>query len=153
MKFERIDGKMTLSNKPTKVLTWTMPDPITGNEKRKMASTDNGSVYKSKDVVAKSSVLASSGLVLLTASSIDIKDGLFWSVFMEYLYPWFVDLATVYAAIRIAMSFYEEQRGGRDSKNGFGAFITYGKWLLLFHLIPFFVKLIDTVGQRMADSL
>lgn len=154
MKFERIDGKMTHVEKVSNVITWSFPCPITGNEKKSYRTPSSHTMSKSKDVITKSSMIASaSGLALLTASKIDVETGIFWNIFMEYLYPWFLDLATVYAAIRIAMAFYEEQRGGRESRNGFGAFVTYGKWLLLFHLIPFFVKLIDAVGKQMADSL
>lgn len=155
MRFKRINGKMVRVDENGNELILTSSNknkPYKSNvlEIPKLPKAD-----KKQGVVAKSSLLATatSGMVMLNTSGINAEAGLFWEMFLQYIYPWFVDLATVYAAIRIAMAFYEEQRGGRDSGNGFGAFITYGKWLLLFHLIPFIVKLIDTVGQRMADSL
>lgn len=154
MRYQRVNGKMTRVEECSKVITWNFPEPIVSTKKATKDIHIITNSSKQKDVVAKSSLLAAaSGLVMMNASGISVEAGLFWSMFMEYIYPWFVDLATVYAAIRIAMAFYEEQRGGRDSKNGFSSFVSYGKWLLLFHLIPFIVKLIDTVGQKMADSL
>ena len=154
MRYQRVDGKMTRVEECSKVITWNFPEPISSTKKSDKGISSIPKSSKQKDAIAKSSLLAtSSGLVLMNASGVSAEAGLFWSIFMEYIYPWFVDLATVYAAIRIAMAFYEEQRGGRDSKNGFSSFVSYGKWLLLFHMIPFIVKLIDTVGQKMADSL
>lgn len=88
-----------------------------------------------------------------TTDGIQIQDGLFWDIFMTYIYPWFVDVAQVFCAIKIAQAFYEENRGGRDSGSGVTAIVSYGKWLLLFHMIPFAVSLLNEVGQRMADSI
>jgi len=76
-------------------------------------------------------------------------DGVFWQVFMQYIFPWLTDIAKVYCAIRIAQAFYQEKRGGRDEGTGFSAFVTYGKWLLLFHILPFGVELIDQIGEKM----
>lgn len=79
--------------------------------------------------------------------------GVFWDTFMKYIFPWLIDIAKVYCVIKIAQGFYEEKVGGRDGGSGFGNFVTYGKWLLLFHLVPFFVLLIDQLGLKMVNDL
>jgi hypothetical protein len=81
------------------------------------------------------------------------SSGIFWDTFLQYIFPWLLDIAKVYCAIQIARSFYEERRGGRDGGTGFGALVTYGKWLLLFHLLPWGVELIDELGQSMWNNL
>jgi hypothetical protein len=79
--------------------------------------------------------------------------GVFWDAFMQYIFPWMLDIAKVFCAIKIAQAFYEEKRGGRDSGTGFGSLVTYGKWYLVFWLIPWGVELIDQIGGRMLNEL
>lgn len=79
--------------------------------------------------------------------------GVFWNVFLTYLFPWMLDVAKVYCAIKIAQAFYQEKRGGRDEGTGFGALVAYGKWYLVFWLIPWGVELIDQVGELMFNDL
>lgn len=79
--------------------------------------------------------------------------GVFWDAFMTYIFPWMLDIAKVFCAIKIAQAFYQEKRGGRDEGTGFGALVTYGKWYLVFWLIPWGVELIDEIGGRMLNDL
>lgn len=79
--------------------------------------------------------------------------GVFWATFMKYIFPWLLDVAKVYCVIKIAQGFYEERRGGRDGGTGFSGFVTYGKWLILFYLIPWGVELIDQLGMKMLIDL
>lgn len=79
--------------------------------------------------------------------------GVFWNTFMTYIFPWLMDIAKVYCVIKIAQGFYEEKRGGRDGGSGMGTFVTYGKWYLLFMLIPWGVTLIDQLGGKMLIDL
>lgn len=79
--------------------------------------------------------------------------GVFWSAFLTYIFPWLLDVAKVYCAIKIAQAFYQEKRGGRDEGTGFGALVQYGKWYLVFWLIPWGVELIDQVGEMMFNDL
>jgi hypothetical protein len=79
--------------------------------------------------------------------------GVFWDAFMTYIFPWMLDIAKVFCAIKIAQAFYQERRGGRDEGTGFGALIQYGKWYLVFWLIPWGVELIDQIGGKMLNEL
>lgn len=79
--------------------------------------------------------------------------GVFWSAFLTYIFPWMLDIAKVYCAIRIAQAFYQEKRGGRDDGSGFGALLTWGKWYLIFWLLPWGVELIDQIGNTMFNDL
>lgn len=79
--------------------------------------------------------------------------GVFWDAFMTYIFPWMLDIAKVFCAIKIAQAFYQERRGGRDEGSGFGAVVTYGKWYLVFWLIPWGVELIDQIGGKMLNEL
>lgn len=99
----------------------------------------------------KSLSIAPVGLVVGVATG--GSGGIFWDVFMQYIFPWLTDIAKVFCAIKIAQAFYQERRGGRDEGTGVGAFVTYGKWLLLFHLLPFGVELIDEIGNKMWSDL
>ena len=76
-------------------------------------------------------------------------DGIIWKTFLEYIFPWMLDVAKVYCLIRIAQAFYEEKRGGRDSGTGFQALLQHGKWYLVFWLLPVGVELIDQIGHKM----
>lgn len=89
-------------------------------------------------------------LVLGVATS---GTGVFWDTFMRYIFPWLMDIAKVYCVIKIAQGFYEEKRGGRDGGTGIGTLVTYGKWYLMFQLIPFGVELIDQLGSKMLNDL
>jgi len=64
-----------------------------------------------------------------------------------------LDIAKVYCAIKICQAFYEEKRGGREGGTGFGALVQYGKWYLVFWLIPWGVELIDQLGGQMFNDL
>lgn len=79
--------------------------------------------------------------------------GVFWQVFMTYIFPWMMDIAKVWCAIKIAQAFYQEKRGGRDEGTGMSAFVAYGKWYLLFSLLPWGVELIDQLGTKMLSEL
>ena len=93
-------------------------------------------------------------LILATATTVTTGgSGVFWDAFMTYIFPWMLDIAKVFCAIKIAQGFYQEKRGGRDEGTGFGAMVTYGKWYLVFWLIPFGVELIDQVGSKMLNEL
>jgi hypothetical protein len=81
------------------------------------------------------------------------SQGVFWKAFLVYIFPWMLDIAKVYCAIRIAQAFYQEKRGGRDEGTGLGAVVTYGKWYLIFWLIPWFTELIDQIGGQMFTQL
>lgn len=171
MRFERVDGKMVrVSEKMVRVhekevlikkaspntITWNFPKESSYKSKRNLMDIPMmpvSSNKKEKGVFANSSIAFGSALVVGAVTTDYSQGGIFWEMFMTYLYPWFLDIATVYVAIKIAMGFYEEQRGGSKTETGFGTFLTYGKWLLLFHMIPFFVGLLSQLGTRMAEGL
>lgn len=92
-------------------------------------------------------------LAVATATSDFQGAGIFWDAFMKYLFPYLLDIAKVFCAIKIAQAFYQERRGGRDSGTGMEAVVTYGKWLLLFHLLPWGVELVDQLGVKMLSDL
>lgn len=93
-------------------------------------------------------------LVLATSNTMDIASaGIFWGAFMRYIFPYLLDIAKVFCAIKIAQGFYQEKRGGSGDGTGFGALVTYGKWYLVFWLVPWFVQLIDEVGAKMISDL
>lgn len=79
--------------------------------------------------------------------------GVFWEAFLTYIFPWMLDIAKVLCAIKIAQAFYQEKRGGRDEGTGMGALVQYGKWYLIFWLIPWGVELIDQIGEKMFKDL
>ena len=87
------------------------------------------------------------------ATAVDISGaGVCWDAFMKYIFPHMLDIAKVFCALKIAQGFYQEKRGGRDEGTGFGSVVTYGKWYLIFWLVPFFVELIDQVGLKMISD-
>lgn len=153
MKFQLIDGKMKPIQEVNKeVITWSFPIEPTVKDKRKMPDIPFATLQsKSKDIYLKSSLVAGLGSVSLLA--INPSNGIFWETFMTYLFPWFLDIAQVYCAVKVAQAFYQENRGGRDAGSGLSSMVVYGKWLLLFHMIPFAVKLIDQLGRTMANSV
>lgn len=91
-------------------------------------------------------------LVLGTVSNVS-GAGVFWDTFMDYIFPWMLDIAKVYCLIRIAQAFYQERRGGRDEKTGFSAMLEHGKWYLIFWLLPLGVELIDQIGNKMFNDM
>lgn len=120
--------------------TWTVP-PIS---KSSLSNSKNG-------VYAKSSVLAM--LPVFGVLTVGASQGVFWSAFLTYIFPYMLDIAKVFCAIKIAQAFYQEKRGGRDEGGGIGAFVTYGKWYLLFSIMPWAVELIDQLGGKMLSEL
>ncbi len=94
-------------------------------------------------------------LVIATASATvgGTSVGIFWDAFMNYIFPYMMDIAKVFCAIKIAQAFYQEKRGGRDEGSGVGAFVTYGKWYILFALMPWCVELLDQLGTKMLIDL
>lgn len=97
--------------------------------------------------------IAPTGMVVATAVANTTSTGVFWDAFIQFVYPWFLDLAKVFCAIKIAQGFYEERRAGKDGGTGIGNFVHYGKFYLLFALIPWIVELIDEVGSKMLLEL
>lgn len=94
------------------------------------------------------------GLVLATtAVASTAGTGIFWDAFMKYLFPYMLDIAKVFCAIKVAQGFYNEKRGGKDSGSGMEALLTYGKWYLLFTLMPWAVELLDQLGSKMLMDL
>ena len=153
MKFQLIDGKMKPIQEVSKeVITWSFPTEPTVKNRRGMEDIPFATLnYQPKTFNVRSSLIAGLGTVTLAAAN--PTNGIFWNTFMTYLFPWFLDIAQVFCAIKIAQAFYQENRGGRDSGSGMESMVTYGKWLLLFHMIPFAVKLIDQLGKTMANSV
>lgn len=93
-------------------------------------------------------------LALATTGATGVGDvGIFWDAFMNYIFPYMMDIAKVFCAIKIAQAFYQEKRGGRDEGSGIGAFVTYGKWYILFALMPWAVELLDQLGGKMLMDL
>lgn len=81
--------------------------------------------------------------------------GVFWTVFLTYIFPWMLDIAKVYCAFQVAQSFYRDNKGmgGKDGRSGFQAIIYYAKWYLAFTLVPWAVELIDQIGIKMSEDL
>lgn len=152
MRFQRINGKMVRVDENAPIQTWTFPNDPTIKSGRKMDDIPFATLNPiNRSFYAKSSIVAGLGSISLAA--INPQNGIFWETFMTYLFPWFLDIANVFCVIKIAQAFYQENRGGSDKGTGMSSIVLYGKWLLLFHLIPFFVKLIDQMGLRMVKDL
>lgn len=79
--------------------------------------------------------------------------GIFWKAFLEYIFPWILDIGKVYCCVRVAQAFYQERRGGKDEGTGIQALLTHGKWYLALWLLPWGVELIDGIGHQMFDNL
>jgi hypothetical protein len=81
--------------------------------------------------------------------------GILWACFMQYIFPWLLDVAKVYCAFQITMGFYKENKGitGKDGRSGFQSLVYWGKWLIAIHLIPIGVELLDQIGASMHDQL
>lgn len=79
--------------------------------------------------------------------------GVFWDAFLQYIFPWVLDIGKVYCCIRIAQAFWQERRGGRDDQSGIQAMLVHGKWYLALWLLPWGVELIDGIGGTMFENL
>lgn len=81
--------------------------------------------------------------------------GILWTAFVTYIFPILLDAGKVYCAFMIAQGFYKDQRGieSKGGRSGFQNFVYYGKWLILMHLIPAGVSLIDTIGTQMTHDI
>lgn len=152
MKFVRSEGGgMVLETADDLIEEMKMTMPISSTYivdiPRIKSSIKSGSFLKNKSFsIAPIGLMM--GAVTPTGGS-----GVFWDAFMRYIFPWMLDVAKVYCAIRICQAFYQEKRGGRDDGTGFGALVQYGKWYLVFWLIPWGVELIDQIGSRMLNDL
>lgn len=87
--------------------------------------------------------------------SVLVSGGIFWGIFLSYIFPVLLDIAKVFCAFKVAQAFYEERSGstGRDGKSGFQSLVYYGKWYLAFWMIPWGVELIDQFGGKMYNDL
>lgn len=107
--------------------------------------------YRSKNYLINSGVafaVAPVGMAPVGAST-----GVFWNAFLQYIFPWVLDVGKVYCCIRIAQAFWQERRGGRDGESGISALLTHGKWYLCLWLLPWGVELIDGIGGTMFENL
>jgi len=139
--------------------TWTMPEvkrPIAPFMEDTGLSSLNSvnSLWKGNSgVMVKSSLLGATPVFMMGVVADPAGAGIFWDTFVKFIFPYFLDIAKVFCAIKIAQGFYEEHRGGGKGNSGFGSLINYGKWYILFALLPTFVNLIDELGKRMLDGL
>lgn len=79
-----------------------------------------------------------------------VVTGVFWKAFLYYIFPCLADIGKVWCAVMVCKSFYNEHRsGGREGKGGMEALVHYGKWYLMFMLIPWGVELVDQLGHKM----
>lgn len=81
------------------------------------------------------------------------QTGVFWDAFLQYIFPWVLDIGKVYCCIRIAQAFWQERRGGKDDQSGIQAMLLHGKWYLALWLLPWGVELIDGIGHTMFENL
>lgn len=147
---------------------WEMPTTKTSDSSQVLLKTsidrqpNHPNITNSKKgTLAKSSLLASAITVpvLATVGGMDVGAGVFWETFMKYIFPWMMDIAKVWCAIKIAQAFYQENQGGgmrgggSQGGGGMASFVTYGKWYLLFWMIPWGVELIDQIGGKMFNDL
>ncbi|AYP68226.1 hypothetical protein PQE75_gp094 [Bacillus phage vB_BcoS-136] len=101
----------------------------------------------------KNRLLSVSAPLVIGVASTAVGGGIFWHSFMTYIFPYMLDIAKVFCAIKIAQAFYQERQGGREQGSGMSAMVTYGKWYLLFALMPWVVELFDQLGARMLIDL
>jgi hypothetical protein len=93
---------------------------------------------------------------MLVLGTVDMSKGgagIMWDTFLKYIFPWMLDIAKVFCAIKIAQGFYNEHRGGQKDGTGWSSLVSNGKWLIFFHLLPFFVGLVDGIGASMVNGL
>lgn len=141
MTFKYLDGEMVLSDKVGSKINNTHK-PIN----RKVNIFNNNKIY------SISPLFPAAVLTGASASGV-IVDGIFWDAFMKYIFPYMLDIAKVFCAIKIAQAFYQERRGGREGGTGIEAIVTYGKFYLLFALLPWAVELLDELGTKMLSDL
>lgn len=82
-----------------------------------------------------------------------VGGGIFWGVFLTHIFPYVLDISKVFCLIKIVQGFYEERRGGRDGASGMQSLMQYGKWLIIIHLLPIGVELIDQIGITMMNDI
>lgn len=140
MKFKLIDGQMSLVSQSETMEVMRNAFPLS-------------TAYIVDIPSIKESVKSGNFLKNRNFAGAVVTKGVFWGAFLTYIFPWMLDIAKVYCAIRICQAFYQENRGGKDSGTGFGALVTYGKWYLVFWLIPWGVELIDQIGGEMFKDL
>lgn len=183
MRFENVNGKMiycekstinylekksspSINKSPVVSYKWEFPTTTIHNSptipsskslnKNSSYSTNNNILTtkkKSGGVYARSSLLAGATSIPILAVATGADSGVFWETFLKYIFPWMIDIAKVFCAIKIAQAFYQENRGGREAGTGTSAFVTYGKWYLLFWMIPWGVELVDQIGEKMFTDL
>lgn len=155
-----------VSNKEVsqKVITWNFPNEATvrsTTKKRNIMDIPMMPIKekkKGKFHLNTPSVIGGAASIALMSTTSTVKigsSGVFLPIFLENIFPLMLDIASVYVVIKIAMDFYKEQRGGGDSKDdlGLGTVMKNGKWLLLFYLIPFFIRLLEQLGMQMANKV
>lgn len=121
------------------------------NEVRKISPEPIRRVSKFSNNYAFS--IAPVGMVVATAVANTTGAGVFWDAFMEYIFPWILDIGKVFCAIKIAQSFYQEHRAGKDSGTGISSFVNYGKWYMLLAVTPWIVELLDQISTKMLIDL
>lgn len=113
-------------------------------------------IDKSKNYLNTSGVAYSVAPVWMLGNAmtpVGASTGVFWNAFLQYIFPWVLDVGKVYCCIRIAQAFWQERRGGRDGESGISALLTHGKWYLCLWLLPWGVELIDGIGGTMFENL
>ena len=167
MRFENINGKLvrvsenkTVASKSniskSTVIKWELPTAVKTDKKRNIMDIPTMPLQFHKErkrgfLARSSTIVGAAALTVGVASNTDT--GILMDTFLEYIYPWFLEVASIYALVKIAMSLYDEQRGVGNGKSAFSTVFLYGKWLLLFYMIPFFIQLLNTVGSRMAENI
>ena len=109
---------------------------------------------KVKNIINTKTVLITASMLMCPAigfaeTGAVASQGMFWKIFLTHIFPILTDVAKVFCAIKVAQGFYQERRGGRDEGTGIGTLVSYGKWYILFCLLPFFVELVDEIGRKM----
>lgn len=108
---------------------------------------------KRKNGVKLFSLVPALALGTISSTAYGSGGGIFWDVFMEYIFPYLMDIAKVYCVIKIAQGFYEERKGSNGSGSAMSSLVEYGKWYLLFMFIPIGVELVDQIGKSMLDKI
>jgi len=144
MKFQRIGDEMVLSKPRSIIEEMTSIAPI--------STAYIVDIPRAKESIKSGNFLKNMNFAVAPIT-IGATKGVFWGAFLTYIFPWMLDIAKVFCAIKIAQAFYQERRGGRDEGTGMSALVQYGKWYLVFWLIPWGVTLIDEIGQQMFTDL
>lgn len=151
-------GDVKTSKPKSTVIKWELPSKPTVKPKRDikeipMMPTKDIS-FKPTGTFAKSSMLAGlSSMALMTSAG--ASSGIIWDSFINYVYPWFLEVAKVFCIIKVAQTMYQNQstgsRGGEATN--FGAILSWGKWYAIFLFLPFVVELIEGASQDMLKQL